>query len=92
MDGRKKEKIRRIYAWVAIILFIVLVVNISTVQWQLGISIGVYMFVLIYYLFFLKKDKNVTTREYTHIKKEPVLDESDEEDYSYKTDSDNKEK
>jgi len=78
MDSRKKEKIRRIYAWVAIILFIALVINISTIQWELGISIGLYLFIIIYYLFFLRKDKNVTTREYTHENKDIILDDSDE--------------
>lgn len=68
MDGKKKEKVRRIYAWIAIILFIALIINISTVQWQLPISIGVYILIIMYYLFFLRKDKNVTTREYTQEK------------------------
>jgi len=92
MDGGKKEKIRRIYAWVAIILFIALVINISTFQWELEISIGVYLFILIYYLFFLKKDKNVTTREYIHPKKEPVLDETDEDVKSTDPETEKKEK
>jgi len=77
MDGKKKEKIRRIYAWTAIILFIALIINISTVQWQLPISIGVYIVIIMYYLFFLRKDKNVTTKEYTQPVNTPVIDEED---------------
>ena len=77
MDGKKKEKIRRIYAWAAIILFIALIINISTVQWQLSISIGVYILIIMYYLFFLRKDKNVTTKEYTQPFNGPVIDEDD---------------
>lgn len=75
MDGKKKEKIRRIYAWVAIILFVALIINISTVQWQLGISIGFYILIIMYYLFFLRKDKNVTTREYTNPQQEEAIDD-----------------
>lgn len=92
MDSGKKEKIRRIYAWVAIILFIALIVNISTIQWELGISIGIYLFILIYYLFFLRKDKNVTTREYTRDKKEIVLDETDDESGTNVNDTENQDK
>jgi len=77
MDGKKKEKIRRIYAWAAIILFVALIINISTVQWQLPISIGFYILIIMYYLFFLRKDKNVTTKEYTQPVNEPVIDEDD---------------
>ncbi len=65
MDGKKKEKVRRIYAWIAMILFVVLIINISTIQWQLGISIGLYIVIIMYYLFFLRKDKNISTKEYT---------------------------
>lgn len=78
--GKRKEKIKRIYAWVAIILFVALVINISTVQWQLPISIGLYVLILMYYLFFLRKDKNVTTREYTHPRPEPKIDDSETDD------------
>lgn len=77
MDSNKKQKIRRIYAWVAIILFIALIINISTVQWQLPISIGVYILIIMYYMFFLRKDKNVTTREYTHPIDGPKIDEDE---------------
>ncbi len=76
MDNGKKEKVRRIYAWIAIILFIALIINISTVQWQLPISIGAYICIIMYYLFFLRKDKNITTREYAH----PIDEEKIEED------------
>ncbi len=79
MDGKKKEKIRRIYAWVAIILFIALIINISTIQWQLAISIGIYILILMYYLFFLRKDKNVTTKEYTQPLKKMVIDDDGNE-------------
>ena len=82
MDNGKKEKVRRIYAWVAIILFIALIINISTIQWQLAISIGAYIFIIMYYMFFLRKDKNITTREYAH----PI----DEEEIEEKEDDDNK--
>ncbi|MFO7612115.1 MAG: hypothetical protein R6W99_06495 [Clostridia bacterium] len=58
MDGRKKEKVRRIYAWIAIVLFILLIVNISTIQFQLGISLGIYVFIIMFYLFFLRKKKH----------------------------------
>ncbi|MBN2558385.1 MAG: hypothetical protein JXB33_06515 [Clostridia bacterium] len=57
MDGRKKEKVRRIYAWIAIVLFILLIVNLSTIQFQLGISLGIYVFIIMFYLFFLRKNK-----------------------------------
>ena len=80
MDNGKKEKVRRIYAWVAIILFIVLIINISTVQWQLPISIGVYIFIIMYYLFFLRKDKNITTREYAHPVDEEAIEDDDNKD------------
>lgn len=85
MDNGKKEKVRRIYAWVAIILFIALIINISTIQWQLPISIGAYIFIIMYYMFFLRKDKNVTTREYTH----PVEEEKIEEDDNSKDSPEN---
>ncbi len=75
MDGRKKEIIRRVYAWVAIVLFVALVINLSIFQWQLPISIGLYVFIIMYYLFFLRKDKNVTTKEYTQPQKEEKIDE-----------------
>ena len=75
--GKRKEKIRRIYAWVAIILFAALILNISTIQWQLPVSIGLYVLIIMYYLFFLRKDKNVTTKEYTHPKPEPEIDDSE---------------
>ncbi len=75
MDETKKEKIRRIYAWAAIILFIALIINISTVQWQLPISIGLYILIIMYYMFFLRKDKNITTREYAHHDEEAKIDE-----------------
>ncbi len=80
MDNGKKEKVRRIYAWVAIILFIALIINISTVQWQLPISIGVYIFIIMYYLFFLRKDKNITTREYAHPVDEEAIEDDDNKD------------
>ena len=77
MDGGKKEKIRRIYAWIAVVLFIALIINITIFQWYLGISIGLYVLIIMYYLFFLRKDKNVTTKEYTQDKPEVKIDESD---------------
>ncbi len=77
MDDTKKEKIRRIYAWAAIILFIALIINISTIQWQLPISIGLYILIIMYYLFFLRKDKNVTTREYAHPSEEEKIDKDE---------------
>ena len=58
MDGQKKEKVRRIYAWIAVILFILLIVNLSTVQYQLGISVGIYLCIIMFYLFFLRKRKD----------------------------------
>lgn len=55
MDERKKEKIRRIYALAGAILFVLLIVNIVTIQFQLAVSLGIYIFIVMFYLFFLRK-------------------------------------
>lgn len=57
MDEGKKQKVRRIYAWIGIILFLLLIVNIFTIQFEITVSLGLYTFAIMFYLFFLRKKK-----------------------------------
>ncbi len=56
MDEGKGRGMRRIFAWIGILLFFLLIVNIFTIQFQIEISIGVYIFLIILYLFVMRKN------------------------------------
>jgi len=56
MDEKKKANVaRRIGAIVLIVLFIALIVNLFVFKFYLEISLGIYILIVLYYLFFNNK-------------------------------------
>lgn len=55
MDQEKRGRIKRIVAWIGILLFLLLIINIFTIQYQMEMSIGAYTVLVILYLFVIRK-------------------------------------
>lgn len=73
MDDRKKKLYKRIGALILLVLFVLLIVNITVFQFYSEISMGIYVLILVYFLFFNKSKKEQNEDEIT--KKENTTDE-----------------
>lgn len=73
MDEGKKKLYKRIGALVLLILFVILIVNITVFQFYSEISMGIYVLILVFFLFsnITKKDQ----KENETSEKENTIDE-----------------
>ena len=73
MDEGKKKLYKRIGALVLLILFVLLIVNLTVFQFYSEISMGIYVLILVFFLFsnITKKDHN----ENETSEKENTIDE-----------------
>ena len=52
------EILRRIIAWILLIGFLFLIINLIFIQWEVTISIVIYLIIMVYYLLVMNKKKD----------------------------------